>query len=194
MNTVNAFEQRCFPYVMQSRYEWLDDSLLSYQYRRFNKKMINIIPLAYLYPEPNIAKQTSRWAGFFAFLSVALMFMLAHNYFADPGDWNIWEFISAEAGALTAALIFFWYLWHSNREKVIFYYNNGAIALELLNHKNATAFINELKQKSIQATLRQDAKNLELLKKEISQLTREKIISNEFENILFERLMSFASI
>jgi hypothetical protein len=179
---------------MQSRYEWLDDSLLSYQYRRFNKKMINIIPLAYLYPEPNIAKQTSRWAGFFAFLSVALMFMLAHNYFSDPGDWHIWEFISAETGALTAALIFFWYLWHSNREKVIFYYNNGAAALELLNHKNATAFINELKQKSIQATLRQDAKNLELLKKEISQLTREKIISNEFENILFERLMSFASI
>ena len=73
-------------------------------------------------------------------------------------------------------------------------FKNGEFAFELIHHKKLDAFQEELKKKSMQATFKNDNHHLALLKTELSQLTREKIISKDFEEILQERLETMTDI
>lgn len=191
-----AFEQGYFS-CSQSRFEWLDDDLIRYQYRSINKKIVSIIPLSSIYPEPEIVKRTSRIAGILTFVGLALMFIFAKDYIGDSASWNGgWDIFFAEVFASMVFLFSGLYFWHSNRKKMQFYFRNGTLAFELFyqDDEKLDYFKDELIKKSIQATLREDENHTNILKKGISLLSRDKMISKEFEDILYERMMSITDV
>lgn len=189
-----AFEQKHFPFT-HSQFEWLPDYTLRYQYRRINKKIETYIPLSYLHTETATHKQTSSVAGFLTLIGFALIFIFAQDYASDPVSWKgLSHFIVAETSAILLAVFSVLYFWHSARKRIGFFFKNGEIAFELIDHKNVEAFKEELKRKSIQATLTFDNHNLELLKTEIAQLARGKMINSEFEAVLQGRLASMTEI
>jgi hypothetical protein len=190
---MTAFEQRQL-FCVRQRFEWMDDDVLRYEYRSIKKKTVCLVPLFYLYPEPAIVTHRSNIAAFIAFLAFALLFIFAQTYVKDPDSWTLGGFVAAELCSLLVTLAAGFYFWNSTRKRMAFCYKNGDVVFELLCNDQSNAFKDELKRKSVQATFKADTHNIDLLKTEITQLTRDKVINRDFEDILYDRLMSVSEV
>lgn len=193
---MTIFQQQHSPWT-KTRFEWQEDSSLRYQYNTINRKIDVTIPLSSIYPEPNVIKQPSQIARILTFLSIAFMFIFAIEYLLHPDTSNnIWTTLVAETLLLIGAISSGLYLWKSYRERILFYFNDiNAVAFVLIqdpnkNDEKLNTFKKNLTMKLLQAAVHEDEKNIVLLKHSISRLTKEKIISKEFENVLYNRLMS----
>jgi hypothetical protein len=189
---MKIYEHRNFPWIKHTL-SFLADNTLSYEYRSFNKKIINLLPLAYLYPQEEMVKRYSKKAVWLTLILTAVSFIFPLTYIFDLGWENIWDFNSAWCVVVVlSALTGTYCTWNAKRENLVFCYKNGALALSLPYEEKIQNFKNEIIKQSIQASHLEDRKNLEFLKNKISQLSKEKIINSEFEAELHARLMSIS--
>jgi hypothetical protein len=189
-----AFEQHRFPATKVS-IKWMENGLLSFHYRSFNKKITKLIKLIYLSENSHVLRHPSFITGFISAMGVILLALLPIAFVSRPETFPATSaFIVAESGLALLTLFFMTHFALSFRKKMTFYYKNGEVAFSIGMNEKLQLFQNELTKKIMESVVTDDNKSLQSLKTEISQLTKSGIISREFENILQERLLQINHI